>query len=367
MITRNISTLSILLVDPMLVNVIDQYYCNQQTDVTNDLVVRYLHDCIIHNDPNSPYCWERMVFRLFTRNRTTTCRNIPIFAALDNSLDELRQHPVRTYPIPTWRLQDYQIESSICRRITSNETFIEHYAQLIEQDKNTDIGIFPPHLAGPDIIITLRRTTPSSKYQQNNTATPDPPPLFLFIQVQCKATQTPVCTEEMWTTTESTVQKTNNGRFTRVQLSPVFISSQLISVVASLCGSDVPKGQEIVKLFRRTSGNPGVRINIRKLPADNFLCDLRSAFQYCNPPCKSILVIQQNINTASESELQAMVGIGPKISSQIIQARQTRPFTSIDDFQTRVKDGKRLPEITRDRFLFVDREIDQQEILEVGT
>jgi comEA protein len=38
-----------------------------------------------------------------------------------------------------------------------------------------------------------------------------------------------------------------------------------------------------------------------------------------------------NLNTASQQELEALPGVGPKLAQQIIAARQQKPFTSLED------------------------------------
>lgn len=38
-----------------------------------------------------------------------------------------------------------------------------------------------------------------------------------------------------------------------------------------------------------------------------------------------------NLNTATQAELETLPGIGPELARRIIQARQQKPFTSLED------------------------------------
>ncbi len=44
-----------------------------------------------------------------------------------------------------------------------------------------------------------------------------------------------------------------------------------------------------------------------------------------------------DVNLASQAELESVKGIGPSLSSLIISERRNGPFTSWDDFRTRVR------------------------------
>ena len=56
-----------------------------------------------------------------------------------------------------------------------------------------------------------------------------------------------------------------------------------------------------------------------------------------------------NINTASQAELEALPGVGPKLAQQIIQARQQKPFTSVEDLDKVPGVGPSLLEKLKDR------------------
>jgi len=56
-----------------------------------------------------------------------------------------------------------------------------------------------------------------------------------------------------------------------------------------------------------------------------------------------------NLNTASQQELEALPGVGPKLATQIIQARQQKPFTSLADLDKVPGVGPSLLEKLRDR------------------
>lgn len=53
---------------------------------------------------------------------------------------------------------------------------------------------------------------------------------------------------------------------------------------------------------------------------------------------------QVNLNTASQQELESLPGVGPKLAQQIIQARQSKPFTSLSDLDQVPGVGPRLVE-----------------------
>ena len=56
-----------------------------------------------------------------------------------------------------------------------------------------------------------------------------------------------------------------------------------------------------------------------------------------------------NLNTASQAELEALPGIGPKLAREIIQARGQKPFTSLEDLDKVPGVGSSLLEKLRDR------------------
>jgi len=56
-----------------------------------------------------------------------------------------------------------------------------------------------------------------------------------------------------------------------------------------------------------------------------------------------------NLNTASQQELEALPGIGPKLAQEIIKARQQRPFRSLQDLDNVPGIGPRLLEKLKDR------------------
>ncbi len=51
-------------------------------------------------------------------------------------------------------------------------------------------------------------------------------------------------------------------------------------------------------------------------------------------PLPSLIV---DANTAPDSVLGALPGIGPVLAGRIVEARETRPFRSLDDLDRRVK------------------------------
>jgi len=56
-----------------------------------------------------------------------------------------------------------------------------------------------------------------------------------------------------------------------------------------------------------------------------------------------------NLNTATQQELEALPGIGPKLAQEIIKARQEKPFTSLEDLDRVPGIGPRLLEKLKDR------------------
>jgi competence ComEA-like helix-hairpin-helix protein len=56
-----------------------------------------------------------------------------------------------------------------------------------------------------------------------------------------------------------------------------------------------------------------------------------------------------NLNTASQAELEALPGVGPKLAQQIIQARQQKPFKSLEDLDKVPGVGPSLLEKLKDR------------------
>jgi competence ComEA-like helix-hairpin-helix protein len=60
-----------------------------------------------------------------------------------------------------------------------------------------------------------------------------------------------------------------------------------------------------------------------------------------------------NLNTASQGELEKLPGVGKKFAAKIIQARQVKPFTSLDDVKQRVSGvGEKVLDKWRDRVIF---------------
>jgi len=56
-----------------------------------------------------------------------------------------------------------------------------------------------------------------------------------------------------------------------------------------------------------------------------------------------------NLNTASQQELEALPGVGPKLAQQIIQSRQKKPFTSLEDLDKVPGVGPSLLDKLKDR------------------
>lgn len=56
-----------------------------------------------------------------------------------------------------------------------------------------------------------------------------------------------------------------------------------------------------------------------------------------------------NLNTATEQELEALPGVGPKLAKQIVAARQQKPFTSVEDLDRVPGVGPKMLEKLRDR------------------
>lgn len=61
------------------------------------------------------------------------------------------------------------------------------------------------------------------------------------------------------------------------------------------------------------------------------------------------IIKKVNLNTATQQELEALPGIGPKLAQEIIKARQQKPFTSLDDLDRIPGIGPRLLEKLKDR------------------
>lgn len=59
-----------------------------------------------------------------------------------------------------------------------------------------------------------------------------------------------------------------------------------------------------------------------------------------------------NLNTASQQELEALPGVGPKLAQQIIMARQQKPFTSLEDLDKVPGVGTSLLEKLKDRVIW---------------
>lgn len=59
-----------------------------------------------------------------------------------------------------------------------------------------------------------------------------------------------------------------------------------------------------------------------------------------------------NLNTASKEEIEALPGVGPKLAGRIIEARQQKPFTSLQDLDRVPGVGPSLLEKLRDRVIW---------------
>lgn len=64
---------------------------------------------------------------------------------------------------------------------------------------------------------------------------------------------------------------------------------------------------------------------------------------------ETTIVEKVNLNTATQQELEALPGIGPKLAQEIIKARQLKPFTSLEDLDRVPGIGPRLLEKLKDR------------------
>jgi comEA protein len=65
-----------------------------------------------------------------------------------------------------------------------------------------------------------------------------------------------------------------------------------------------------------------------------------------------VLTEKLNLNTASQAELEALPGIGPKLAQRIIAARNQKPFSSWEDLDQVSGIGEKLLEKLRDRVTF---------------
>ncbi|MFB2972044.1 DUF655 domain-containing protein [Aerosakkonema sp. BLCC-F183] len=61
------------------------------------------------------------------------------------------------------------------------------------------------------------------------------------------------------------------------------------------------------------------------------------------------IIKKVNLNTATQAELETLPGVGPKLAQQIIQARQQKPFTSLQDLDNVPGVGPSLLEKLKDR------------------
>ena len=59
-----------------------------------------------------------------------------------------------------------------------------------------------------------------------------------------------------------------------------------------------------------------------------------------------------NLNTASQAELEALPGVGPKLAQQIIKARQEKPFKSLEDLDKVPGVGSSLLKKLKDRVIW---------------
>jgi competence ComEA-like helix-hairpin-helix protein len=59
-----------------------------------------------------------------------------------------------------------------------------------------------------------------------------------------------------------------------------------------------------------------------------------------------------NLNTASQTELETLPGVGPKLAERIMAARKQQPFTSLDDVARVQGIGDKILERWRDRVIF---------------
>ncbi len=64
---------------------------------------------------------------------------------------------------------------------------------------------------------------------------------------------------------------------------------------------------------------------------------------------KAEITTKVNLNTASQAELEALPGVGPKLVQRIIAARQKKPFTSLEDLNRVSGVGPKMLEKLRDR------------------
>jgi len=64
---------------------------------------------------------------------------------------------------------------------------------------------------------------------------------------------------------------------------------------------------------------------------------------------ETTIIEKVNLNTATQQELEALPGIGPKLAQEIIKVRQQKPFTSLEDLDRVPGIGPRLLEKLKDR------------------
>ena len=80
---------------------------------------------------------------------------------------------------------------------------------------------------------------------------------------------------------------------------------------------------------------------------------IRTGNQNCLSQVSSPISNQRiNLNTATLAELVALPGIGEKLAMRIVEARQERPFTSLEDLDRVPGIGKSLKQKLSDRVTF---------------